>query len=125
MKQLFRSILVLTFLLQTINSLQAQAPNYVNGTWNMSVETSAGSGSPIFVLKHITDTTLEGTYRGQLGEADVKGTLKGNKIFLSFEISGNLIEYSGLVEGNNMKGTVKLGSMGDGSFSGIRNKQDL
>ena len=122
MKLKLQSLFISAFFLITVNFLNAQTPIQVKGTWNMSVETSAGSGSPTFVLKHITDTTLEGTYQGQLGEADVKGTLKMNKIFLSFEVSGNLIEYTGLVEGDTMKGTVKLGSLGEGSFSGIRKK---
>lgn len=110
------------FCFLTHPSSYAQTRINVKGVWNMSVETSAGSGSPTFVLKHSTDSTLEGTYQGQLGETDIKGTLKGNKIYLSFEISGNLIEYNGIVEGENMKGTVKLGTMGEGSFIGIRKK---
>ncbi|MFM9840316.1 MAG: hypothetical protein ACKVOQ_18765 [Cyclobacteriaceae bacterium] len=103
-------------------SAKAQKHANVNRTWKMKVETSVGNGSPVFDLKHATDSTLTGTYHGQLGEAAVKGTLKIKTIHLEFSISGNLIEYDGTVDQDSMKGTVKLGSMGSGTFTGTRNK---
>jgi hypothetical protein len=107
------------FLLVFSGGVHAQAAN-VKGTWQMAVETSAGSGSPEFDLKQPNDTTIEGSYRGQLGESAVTGTLKGNKIYLVFSISGNNIEYEGVVEGDTMKGKVKLGTMAEGTFTGRR-----
>ena len=112
-------VLPIVLLLTTAGSVHAQPAN-VKGSWLMTVETSVGSGSPEFDLKQPNDTTIEGSYRGQLGESAVKGTLKGNKIYLVFEISGNNIEYEGLVEGDTMKGKVKLGTMGEGTFTGRR-----
>ncbi len=123
MKKLFSlCILSIALLLITNNRINAQQPVTVKGTWNMSVETSAGSGSPTFELKHLTDSTLEGTYRGSLGETTLKGTLKGNKIYIVFTVSGIDIEYTGTVDGDTMKGTVVLGTMGDGTFTGTRKK---
>ncbi|MCL6260716.1 hypothetical protein M3O96_16545 [Aquiflexum sp. TKW24L] len=90
----------------------------MKGTWIMNVETSAGSGSPTFVLEHLDATNLKGTYSGQLGDYDVRGTLKGNHIHLEFSISGEIIEYDGTVTGNEMKGKVKLGTMAEGTFTG-------
>ncbi len=113
-------ILFLVFVM--INKAKAQSPINVKGTWNLTVETSAGSGSPTFDLKHITDSTLEGTYHGQLGETALKGTLKGNKIYVTFSVSGIDIEYSGTVDGDAMKGKVVLGTMGEGTFTGTRKK---
>ncbi len=118
MKPLLTTLITL-FLLSTT---QAQQTPNVKGIWQLAVETSVGSGSPEFELKHLTDSTLEGTYRGQLGETPVKGILKGNKIFISFNISGNEIEYDGIVEGDTMKGKLKLGTMGEGTFTGSRKK---
>ena len=122
MKKNVFNIFLYVLLFLSAGHLQAQQPANVKGTWNMSVESSVGSGSPSFELKHITDSTVAGTYQGQLGEAQVKGTLKGNKIYLSFEVSSNLIEYDGVVDGDTMKGKVKLGSLGEGSFTGTRKK---
>jgi hypothetical protein len=55
---------------------------------------------------------------GQLGDSDVKGTLKGNIINLEFNICGETITYDGTVTGNEMKGKVKLGSIAEGTFTG-------
>ncbi len=112
-------LLTIAFSIFSFHSAKAQKPS-VTGTWNMSVETSAGSGSPTFVLKQENDTLITGTYSGQLGEAPVKGTIKGNDIRLEFSISGNLIEYTGTIDGDTMKGKVKLGSMAEGTFTGKR-----
>jgi hypothetical protein len=109
-------------LMMASTAVKAQQHTSVKGNWKMSVETSVGSGSPEFDLKHVDETTLAGTYKGQLGESAVKGTIKGNKIHLEFEISGNVIEYDGTVDGDSMKGSVKLGSMGEGTFTGARKK---
>jgi hypothetical protein len=111
---------VISFLAAT--STKAQRHANVNGTWKMKVETSVGNGSPVFDLKHASDSTVTGTYRGQLGEAAVKGTVKAKAIHLEFSVSGNLVEYDGAVDQDAMKGTVKLGSMGSGTFTGTRSK---
>jgi len=102
-----------------VNSSHVSAIN-ITGTWNMSVETDAGTGSPVFVFKQESDTTFTGTYSGMLGEASVQGTLKVGQIHFQFSIDGNLIEYTGTVEGNTMKGTVKLSTYGEGTFTGIK-----
>ena len=113
-------VISITFFINT--SANAQKHADVKGTWKMSVETSVGNGSPAFDLKHASDSTLTGTYRGQLGEAAVKGRIKGKAIHLEFSVSGNLVEYDGAVDQDTMKGTVKLGSMGSGTFTGTRGK---
>lgn len=120
MKNLKTIAFLLPFLLLfTSSSLFAQQTK-LTGTWNFSVETSAGSGSPTFVFNQETETSFTGTYKGQLGEAPVKGTIKGKEVKFSFTVSDNLIEYTGTWEGNNMKGSVKLGSMAEGTFTAIK-----
>ena len=96
----------------------------VTGTWNAQVETGAGNGTPTFVLKQDGDR-ITGSYSGALGEADVKGTVKGDKVEFSFKVSpqGDEIEvvYTGTLDGDKkMKGTVKLGSLGEGTFTAER-----
>jgi hypothetical protein len=100
-------------------SFQTQKP-VVTGTWNMTVETSAGTGTPVFVLKQNNDTLITGTYKGQFGEAPVKGSIKVNKISLKFSASDMEISYSGIVDGNTMKGKAVFGTIGEGTFTGIR-----
>ncbi len=115
-------IFLSAFCLMAITFLHAQTPVTVTGTWNIIAESPLGNGTPVFELNHTSDTTFTGTYRGQLGETAVKGTIKGNKFYLSFDISGNLIEYDGVVDGDTMKGKLKLGTMGEGTFTGTRKK---
>ena len=111
----FSTILVL--LLSTF-SVAAQAVN-VTGKWNMKVETSAGNGTPVFVLKQ-TGETITGTYSGQLGEAMVIGTSKENKIKLEFKAGEYNIVYTGTVEGKTMQGKVAIGDAAQGTFSGLK-----
>ena len=110
----------LTFLLFAASVFAAD----ITGTWNAAVETDAGSGNPTFVLKQSGDA-LTGHYSGALGEADVKGTVKGDQIEFRFKASagGEDVEvvYSGTLEGDKkMKGTVKLGSVASGTFTAER-----
>jgi hypothetical protein len=97
----------------------------VAGTWILEVETSAGSGTPTFTFKQDGEK-LEGTYEGTFGTAKVNGTVKGNNITFGFkaDAQGTAIEvvYEGIVEKDTMKGTVKLGELGEGTFTGARKK---
>ena len=93
----------------------------VTGKWTMMVETQAGSGSPTFDLKQEGEN-VTGHYSGQLGEAPVTGTVKGNEVVLTYKVSGQgqelVVIYTGTVEGDSMKGKVSLGELGDGTFTG-------
>jgi hypothetical protein len=92
----------------------------VSGTWAFQVEFSGGSGTPTMTLKQDGEK-LTGHYSGQLGEAPVTGTVKGNAIEIAFDIdiqgTAAHIVYSGTVDKDSMKGTVKLGDLGDATFT--------
>ena len=95
----------------------------VTGTWNMTVETQSGSGNPVFILKQTGDK-VAGTYKGQMGEVPVTGTVKGNELALTYkmEVQGTAFEvkYTGTVDGKNVSGKVSLGKMGEGTFKGTK-----
>jgi len=97
----------------------------VSGSWVLDVTTVAGSGTPTVTLAQ-NGETLTGHYSGQLGEAPLTGTLKGTAITFQFavDIQGTslTVVYTGTVEKDAMKGTVTLGEMGDGTFTGGRKK---
>ena len=109
---------VTAMLLNGSVSVQAQAID-VSGKWNMKVETTAGSGSPVFVLKQSKDS-ISGTYTGQLGEAAVKGTIKDKEIRLEFKGGEIACVYTGTVDGNTMKGKAVFGDLGEGTFTGTK-----
>ena len=104
-------------------SLMAAAD--VTGTWNFTVETSQGTGNPVFVLEQ-KGKALTGTYSGALGKAKVAGAVKENKVEIKFKASFNGedvdVVYSGIVDGDTMKGDVVLGRLGKATFTGTRQK---
>lgn len=112
--------LTLSFALLCLSfGLLAQDKIDVTGDWIFAVETSAGSGAPTFTFKQEGET-LTGKYKGQLGEADVKGTVKGDKIEFAFEVSAGLVVYSGTIEKGTMKGKVSLGDQASGTWTAKR-----
>ncbi len=102
---------------------QAAAAADVTGTWIMNVETSAGSGSPTFVLVQKGDA-LSGTYKGQLGQAQVSGSVKGDEVTIEYQVDGPAgslaVKYWGKTNGKTMTGKVSLGQLGDGTFTGTK-----
>src|SRR5262249_50805248 len=92
----------------------------VTGAWSVTVETEAGSGNPSFNFKQEGEK-LTGKYKGAFGEADLTGTVKGDKIEFSFKVSGQLegtITYTGTTDGKTMKGKLSLAGLGEGTFTG-------
>ncbi|HEY9447153.1 MAG TPA: hypothetical protein VIQ62_08780 [Burkholderiales bacterium] len=119
---ILRRLFVITMLASAALAGAALAADAnVTGEWDFTVETQAGTGSPHFSLKQ-DGTALSGTYKGQLGEAPVSGTVKGNDVTISFKVNAQgtdlAITYSGTVEGDTIKGKVSLGELGEGTFTG-------
>jgi hypothetical protein len=102
----------------------AQQPNEtrpdVSGTWSFQVEFSGGTGTPTMTFKQDGEK-LMGHYSGQLGEAPLTGTIKGNAIEFAIDVdvqgTAAHIVYSGTVDKDSMKGTVKLAEFGEGTFT--------
>ena len=99
----------------------------VTGTWTMAVETAMGSGSPTFTLTQEGET-VTGTYEGLFGEAPVAGTIEGDEVTLSIEVTAQgqdmKIDYVGTVDGDTMTGKVLFGDLGEGTFKGTRKQPD-
>jgi len=95
----------------------------VSGAWTFEVETSAGSGSPAFTFKQDGEK-LTGQYKGVFGEAPITGMVKGNEINFSVKVNAQgtdvTLVYKGTIEKNSMKGTVQLGDLGSGTWTGKR-----
>ncbi len=120
MAKLFKLSLGIIFLCATMNLVNAAQDKIdISGNWAFSVETSAGAGSPSFTFKQ-NGETLTGKYNGQLGEADLNGTVKGNKIEFSFEAGGGLVVYTGTIEKDSMSGKVSLGDQASGTWTAKR-----
>jgi hypothetical protein len=101
----------------------AKAKIDVSGKWDFEVDLGGNSGTPVFTFTQKGEM-LTGKYKGQLGEADVKGTVKGTKIEFSFEIGdmGKAV-YTGTIEKGTMKGKAAYGDQLSGTFTAKRAKE--
>lgn len=99
---------------------QASGKVDVSGTWLFEVETSAGSGSPTFTFQQ-QEERLSGQYKGTFGEAEVKGTVKGQEIKFSFVVNAQgtdvVMSYEGVIEGGGMKGKMAAGDVASGTWT--------
>lgn len=102
--------------------LLAQGAN-VTGEWAFDVTTDQGSGTPTITFKQDGEK-LTGRYEGQLGNADLSGTVKGTAITFTFtvDIQGQQapVTYKGIVEKNTMKGSLDIGGMVNGTFTATK-----
>lgn len=109
-------------LLVVASSAVAADPADVSGDWDAKVEIAGNTGMPTFTFKQDGDK-LTGKYKGQFGEADLKGTVKGNEIEFSFEIqAGAEAKYKGKLEDGKLKGTCDYAGQADGTWTAEKKK---
>jgi hypothetical protein len=116
------SVVVLGIALLGYARLDAQAAN-VTGEWLFNVTTDQGGGTPTITFKQDGEK-LTGKYAGQLGSADLTGTVKGNAIHFTFTIDAGgqqaPVTYEGTVEKTTMKGKLDIGGMVTGTFTATK-----
>jgi hypothetical protein len=116
-------VAVAALLLSLMTGVRAQGVN-VTGDWAFDVQTGMGAGSPAISFKQDGEA-LTGTYSGTVGNANFKGTIKGNVIDFAFEVDaqGQTIDvhYKGTVDKDTMKGDVAMaGGQLSGTFTAKR-----
>jgi hypothetical protein len=113
-------------LMGTSKLLADDEPAKVAGTWQV---TSEGRNGPMTQTMTITQdgASIKGTITGRRGEAPLEGTVTGNK--LSFTVKREtqngdtfVMEYTGTVEGDSIKGKVHSERFGDRDFTAKRTK---
>lgn len=113
---------VIALALLVSSQVYAQATN-VTGEWAFTVTTDQGGGEPAITFKQDGEK-LTGKYQGQLGAADLTGTVKGNAIHFTFtlDVQGQQapVTYDGTVEKNTMKGKMDIGGMVNGTFTATK-----
>jgi hypothetical protein len=108
--------LLATFLLSAVIALAAD----ITGTWTANVELTAGSGTAKLEMKQAGET-ITGTYHGTFGDAPLKGTVKGDKVEISFGNDTATAKYTGTLDGDKkMSGTVDYGEVGTGTFTATK-----
>jgi hypothetical protein len=124
MKSILRTatIVLLSIVLPGVAPLFAQGVN-VTGEWTFNVQTDQGGGTPTITFKQDGEK-LTGKYVGQLGNADLTGTVKGSAIHFTFTIDAQgqqaPVTYDGTVEKNTMKGKLDIGGMINGTFTATK-----
>jgi len=101
----------------------------VTGTWAFTVMSDAGVGTPTVTFKQEGEK-LTGHYSSMLvGEADLKGTVKGQAIefTVSTDVGGTAIEFkfTGTLENkDSVKGKLDTGGLGEATFTGKRKEPE-
>ena len=94
-----------------------------DGTWNTTMNTPMGVQNATLTLA--TDGgQLTGTMSGPQGELELQdGSIDGETLAWKADITTPMamtLEFSASVDGDEISGSVKLGSFGNASFSGTR-----
>ena len=124
MKSIVHAVAGIVFVVGLLASAQlgAQAGN-ITGEWAFTVQTDQGGGTPAITFKQDGEK-LTGKYNGQLGAADLTGTVKGSDVAFTFtiDVQGQQapVSYKGTVEKNTMKGTLDIGGMVNGTFTATK-----
>lgn len=101
----------------------------VTGKWNMTLDMSMGTGTPVLELKQDAEK-ITGTYTGRYGTFPLEGTLKDRTIEFSLTMSAEgqavTMTFTGEVtaDGQSMKGQATLGELGDATWSAKREKTE-
>ena len=125
MKATVRTVTIAALVIVVAASVWAQGSKVdLTGKWLFDVQTDAGSGTPTITLKQDGEK-LTGHYSGQLGEADLTGSAKGNDFTFSFSVDAQGmkidITYKGTADSKDaLKGSVTLGGLGQGTFTAKR-----
>jgi hypothetical protein len=95
----------------------------VSGTWTINLTFICGKAIHTAVIAQ-KDSTLTGTYKGEVKEGRLFGRVKGNAIeftgSLRVEAQGISFRYTGTIEGDTMKGTVDMGEYWTGTWTAKR-----
>jgi hypothetical protein len=95
----------------------------VDGTWTTTMNTPMGAQNGTMELKS-EGNTLSGTLAGPQGSLDLEdGTIDGNNLTFKASVTSPMamtLEFSAVVDGDNISGDVKLGAFGNATFTGTR-----
>ena len=97
----------------------------VTGDWEMTVESPQGAMTITATYKQEGET-LTGKHVSEMGEAPLKGTVKGDVIEYTITIDAGgqqlSIAHKGKVDGDAITGSADLGGMGTMNFTAKRKK---
>lgn len=97
----------------------------VTGTWEVTAESPQGTMTLTAIYKQEGET-LTGTHISEMGEAPLKGTVKGADILYTLTIDAQgqqfTITHTGKVDGDTITGTAEIGEFGTIKWTAKRKK---
>ncbi|MBN1293505.1 MAG: hypothetical protein JXB48_16820 [Candidatus Latescibacteria bacterium] len=124
-KTFFPELLLCVFCLTGLVTAEEESAN-VAGTWSITIKFIAGTGNHTAVIEQKGEK-LSGTYKGEIIEGTLNGTVKGNTVdfsgFLKHEATGVSFHYTGTVDGDTMSGTVEMGEYWTATWTAKRAKK--
>jgi hypothetical protein len=95
----------------------------IDGTWNLTIETPIGTQESTLQAQSSAGA-LTGTQSGPDGSQPIQdGAINGAEASWSVNITSPMamtLEFSGVVDGDTLSGSVKLGMFGEARFTGLR-----
>ncbi len=94
----------------------------VDGTWDVAVKTPMGDQKSALMIKS-DGGTFTGNMSGAMGTTDISGTVDGDTLSWSMDITSPMpmtLDNKVTANGDSMTGTVKAGAFGDMPLTGER-----
>ena len=106
-----------------ILTIPQQTEVNLSGEWSAVVTAPRGELEYTMYLTH-EGPRLTGYFQSQYGEIPLKGTVKGAEVTLAWTmVDGSreiAVTMTGTVSGDTIRGTAKLGTIGEGAFRAER-----
>jgi len=91
----------------------------VSGSWAFAVDIMGQTGNAAVTMAQGSDGAVTGHYTGQLGDTDFTGTASGDDFQFTLTGDAGSVVYKGtLQDDGTITGTVDLGGMATGTFTG-------
>ncbi len=117
-------VLSLAVVFAFVVGVAPRAQNNLSGAWELNINGPQGAITAAVNLKQEGEA-VTGIIDSPQGKAELKGTIKGKALTMSFSIQGPdgplEIKVSGEVEGDSIKGMIDFG-MGQADFTGAKKK---
>ena len=118
-----RAVALIAAVLTLVLAAPASAQVDMTGTWDFDVDVQGSVTNPSMTLQQ-NGNEITGTYSSDtLGQADVTGTVDGNRVVVTFEVDfgGQIgeVSYSGTVDSDGLwSGAFSLVGLAEGTFVG-------
>ncbi len=128
LRSLSVAALVLAATASTVAQKTPEAAVNLTGKWQMQLEMSVGTSTPVLVFKHEGEK-LTGTYTGRYGEFPLVGKVDGRKlefvVTINAEGTETRMSFTGELTpaGDVVKGNAELGGMGEATWLAKREKK--